>query len=288
VRLHAIVNGPLDPEGLARLEEEVTRWVEATGPEEERHLHRWRARILYRLGRMREAGAEAERAAELETAPFDRMNALFAAAVAWIEAAEVERTTTIATEARALAEELRLPRFEARAELLLRSLLNRSGRPAEPDLGLVEAAREIGAPHTEGLLAVTEAVIAWRAGHPASRELAAGARSAFAAAGYAEAGAFALAIEIASGAGDARQARELAEQVCAARRPDIAIEVLGLLACSGKLEGDWRQALEDQAQSLPNLDPDWRAGALSLREARLAVESPGRYKPRLDQEQREP
>lgn len=273
LRVQVVVNGPLEPDRLAALDRELALWVATSGADEQRHLHRWRARLLYRQERMQEAGQEAELAVAIEPAAFDRLNSLFAAAAAWIEAADVDRTMAIAESAKALAAELRLPRLEARAEWLLRAVLNRSGMAMDPDLELVEASRELGSPHIEGLIAVTEAAICWRSGHSSARWLAAQARSAFVSAGYAEAASFARALEIACGGGDSAEAEALASQVCAARRPDVAVEVLGLLATSGKLQGTWRDAFEEQARALVNRDPDWRSGALSVNEARTAVES---------------
>ena len=84
---------------------------------------------------------------------------------------------------------------------------------------------------------------------------------------------FARALELACGEGDEEEASALARRACEARRPDVAIEVLGLLALSGKLRGDWREAFEEQARALPERPPDWRSGALSLNEARSAVDS---------------
>jgi tetratricopeptide (TPR) repeat protein len=122
LRVQVAVNGPLEPERLAALEQELERWAVTYGPDEQRNLHRWLARFLYRQGHMREAGQEAERAAAMEPAPFDRLNTLFVAAAAWIEAADADRTIAIAQDARALAAELRIPRLEARGEWLLRDL----------------------------------------------------------------------------------------------------------------------------------------------------------------------
>jgi hypothetical protein len=102
------------------------------------------------------------------------------------------------------------------------------------------------------------------------------ARSAFESAGYPEAAAYARALEIACGAADEAEAAALATLVCTAHRPDVAVTVLGVLAFSGRLRGDWRTALEKQISALPDRDPEWRSGALSVNEARKAVESSSR------------
>lgn len=226
---------------------------------------------MYRDGSMADAGREAEAGAARETVPFDRLRALLAAATAWIEAGDVERTARISREARDLAARLRLPRLEARAEWLMRSIENRTGSARAPDLELAAAARELEAPHIEGLIAVTEAAIAWRHGLAEACALAACAGAAFDRAGYAAAAMFARALEIASGPPDPRAARRLAEAACAAKRPDVAVEVLGVLARSGRLPGDWRAEFEAQQRVLPVQNPDWRSGAMSLNEARAAV-----------------
>jgi tetratricopeptide (TPR) repeat protein len=276
LRVQALVNGQLDYDRLATLEQELERWVSSAGSDEQPHLYRWRARIRYRQGRMRDAGMSAERAAAIEPAPFDRLGALLYAANAWIEAADVERTVSLAHCARALAADLRVSRLEARAEWLLRNVLNRQGATTEPDRELIDASCALRSPHVEGLIHATEAAIGWRCGRSEAGALAARARTAFEFAGYIEAVWYARALEIACGAGDEEESASLAIGVCAARRPDVAVEVLGLLAMSGRLTGDWRDAFEEQVRKLPNVDPSWRSGALSINEARRAVESASR------------
>jgi hypothetical protein len=270
--VQAAVDGPADTSLLEPVRAEVEAWAAARpGAAARACLHRWRSRLIYREGRMADAGREAEAGAAHETVPFDRLRALLAAATAWIEAGDVERTLRISREARELAARLRLPRLEARAEWLTRSIENRTGSARVPDIELADAARELDAPHIEGLIAVTEAAIAWRHGLAEAHSLAACAGAAFGRAGYAAAAMFARAIEIASGPPDPRAARGLAEAACAAGRPDVAVEVLGVLARSGQLSGDWRDAFEAQRRVLPVQNPDWRSGALSLNEASAAV-----------------
>jgi len=273
LRVQLAVNGPLDVEQLDALERDLARWATTSGRDESMYLCLWRARFLYRQGRMRESGQEAERAAALADTPFDELSFVIQAAGAWIETGEVERTTAIAKSARTLAAQLRIRRHEALAEFFLRAILNRRGSEASPDMDLVQASREMHSPHIEGLITVTEAAIGWRLGSAFARDLAAAAVSAFTSANYPEAGSFARALEIACGAGDPEEATALATQACAARRPDVAVEVLGLLALSGKLQGEWRHAFEEQARQMELRDPHWRSGVLSVNEARTAVES---------------
>ena len=272
LRVAGVVNGPMDPHALSEVESDIECWIAGSAGEPAARAlrHRWRSRLLYRRGRMAEAGAEAESGAALDVAPFDRVNSLLAAAIAWIEAAEADRTVAIAREARDLAAALRLPRLEARAEQLLRAIANRTGTAVEPDRELFQAAGELGSAHIEGAIAVTEASISWRAGHAAARDLAAAARRAFDRAGYPAASLFAQALEIAAGGG-AGDPAEVARAACAAGRPDVAVEVLGVLARSGRLRGDWRDAFEAQRRAMPLVNEDWPSGVLSIRQARAAV-----------------
>ncbi len=269
--VEAVVNGPLDPAALEAVRDGFEAWARSQPGNAPPEVFRWRARLLYRRGRMREAAEEAQRGAARERTPYDRLLALLAAGLATLESADSEATTKIANAAFAVTSELRLPRLEARAEHLARSLANRTDSAHGPDQDLCEAAIALGAPHLEGLLLVTEAVIAWRARNPAAADLATRARTAFESAGYREAALFASALEESGNPPDRAAAARLAAAACQARRPDVAVEVLGILAQSGRLSGDWREAFEAQAAALPNVDPNWRSGALSVSEARAAI-----------------
>jgi serine/threonine-protein kinase len=272
LRVQVTVNGPLDPDLLIKLETSLEEWTRESGSDERSHLHRWRARIRYRQLLLEEAGREAEMAAVSAMSPFGRMQSLIYAAAAFLEIARVGQTETLAQDARSLASALRLPVHEARTEWFSRVIKSRCGTPTEPDLDLLDAARGLQSPHTHGLIAVTEAAICWRAHNPLSRSLAAEAATAFKAAEYSEAFMCARALEIACGS-PSDDVTVLAKQACEAQRPDVAVEVLGLLAMSSKLTGDWRSAFEEQAKHLTWRDPAWRSGVLSIVEARRAIES---------------
>ena len=122
-----------------------------------------------------------------------------------------------------------------------------------------------------GLITSLEAAIAWRNGNSAARVLAGKARRFFEEAGYGPAALFARAIELASGERSPNEAESLAREACAIDRPDIGIEVLGMLARSGQLQGNWIGEFEAQAARIPGRPANWRSGALSIEEARDAV-----------------
>jgi hypothetical protein len=92
-------------------------------------------------------------------------------ASALMEAFRLSEAAATAAEAAAMAAACRNALFEARAEWLSRALAYRTGQTdvdGAPDLPLVEAAALLGAPHLEGLIRLTEAAVAYRAGDRAT------------------------------------------------------------------------------------------------------------------------
>ena len=83
---------------------------------------------------------------------------------AFLEAGEWSACADLASQARELAFECRHTFFEARAVWLLRSARYRAGELEEPDVALIEAARQLPARWLLGLLLLNEASVAWRAG----------------------------------------------------------------------------------------------------------------------------
>lgn len=227
----------------------------------------WCSSWLYREGRMREAADVAERGASIPQPAAGRMRLAMRAMSCLLLLAEVDRAGALARELVSLARTRRLIQIEGHGEWMLRAIANQSRTAEGIDEELVEAARGLDAPPLAGLILVNEAVIGWWLGTRETR--ARGAALARIAEGeFQKSGATASAVW-ARAVGIACEPDPVAANACAADavatgRPDIILEVLGVLKLTGGLTGDWTTEL---GAVLDGLQPagfnNARRGALS-------------------------
>ncbi len=149
-----------DPTRHARFLDEAERRAPlAMAPE----LAGWRGLAEYRRGQFRDSAKH--HLASMEGAHgVRRLSATLNAAAATLEVPDLQTTGRLAEQARDLAQRLRLPRWEARAELLLRSARYRAGDAMTADTSLVEAASRLEIRSLCALITLQEAAVAWRAG----------------------------------------------------------------------------------------------------------------------------
>lgn len=243
-------------------------WAEETGlPEVQARALGWRADFLYAQARFAESAECAERAARLAPALGERLSLLFRAASVYLEEGEVARVRGLAGEIRRAAAERRLAYHEARAEWLLRSVEQRTGEAAGVDEELVQAAEHLGEARLAGLLLLEEARIAWRVGAAArGQELAARAARRFAEGSLPAAALCARAVAVACGGEE--DPRALLADADRLDRPDVSIEVIGLLASAGRLPaGPWGDRIRAAAARLPGYSWSWPHGAVSVERA---------------------
>lgn len=244
---------------------EGVRWAESTDlPQAHARAWGWRAELAYASGRLADASRAAEQAARVAPAVGDVLAYLFRAASVRLEEGDVAAVAALAAELRDRAASSRLPLHEARGELLLRILAERTGKANEVDELLVEASRAIDEPMLRGNLLLAEARIAWRLQDLGrARALAREAAALWVGPSASAPRVCAEALAIASG-GEEDPAGVLATAI-ALDRPDVLIEVLGLLAHAGRLQiGDWEPVVERAAARLPGYRRDWPHGALSI------------------------
>lgn len=227
----------------------------------------WSSSWLYRQGRMREAAEEAERGTNIPQPAAGRMRLTMWAMSCLLLLAEVERAGALARQLLSFARARRLIQAEGHAEWMLRAIANQARTATGIDEELVEGARGLDAPGLAGLILVNEAVIGWWLGTPATRErgaeLARLAESEFTRGGATASAVWARAVAIACQP-DPAAANACAAEAVASGRPDIVLEVLGVLKLTGGLTGDWSAEL---ASVLDGLQPagfnSARRGALS-------------------------
>ncbi|MDP2309590.1 MAG: serine/threonine-protein kinase [Pseudomonadota bacterium] len=244
---------------------EAERWAEATAePEVHARALGWRADFLYARAEFAASAELAERAARLSPAVGERLAFLYRAATVYLEEAEVDRVTALGHEIRESAASRRMPLHEARGEWLLRVVAERTGAGGEVDEELVEAAEQLGVGSLTGLLVLTEARVAWRAGRlDRGAALAERAAGAFASASQRPGTACALALQVACGG--AGSPADLLAEVDDLDRSDVSVEVIGLLASAGRLPpGDWVARVQKEADRLVGYRRDWPHGAMSV------------------------
>ena len=259
--------------------EEVRAWAENAGSEVAQGAYAgWLARLRYRQGRFTEATELHAAASKQHTLATAQIAAALASCSAQMEALDLDRASATALETRARARRQRLPVHEARAEWVLRSATYRTGAAMTPDIELVHAAGALRLSDMEGMLALNEAAVAFRAGaREIARDLARCAQRAWAAIGEISGGAL-LAASLALACGASASDAELAGLVARAVHcsfPEIGIQALGLLAKTGRsLEIDAAE-LAGVIQRTSALDLDQRLEVLSIREALDALSSRG-------------
>jgi eukaryotic-like serine/threonine-protein kinase len=131
-----------------------------------------RGRLRYRQGRFLESAALHESAAARAGPVLHRIEAMCAAAWAFIEAFELDRARSIAEQARALAAQHRHAIYETYATWSLRAIDYRKREAEGPDMDLAGAVQYAVGRRVQGAILFTEAAAAWRSGHPEALRMA--------------------------------------------------------------------------------------------------------------------
>jgi hypothetical protein len=233
VRVLAARRGTLSQEETILAD--IARWAEAGQEAEKRLYAAWLGRLRYRQGRFAEAVALQAQAVESESL-FERLSAWLNGASALLEEHRCTESAAWARSALLLARTCRLAYFEGRAEWLLRAAAYRRGETLAPDLALVEAASAVPVPEVEGLIGMTEAAIAWRSGQTElARDLSRRTREFLTARGEPLISLLVAALEVACGAPcSVEDAEKLSQRAAQNAPPEVALQVLGLLALGGR------------------------------------------------------
>lgn len=147
----------------------MATWLAQGPPDRAARVAGWWGNLRYQQARFEEAAALHLQKAEVSSGAA-RVSAHTNAAYALLEAGRYREAERIARDARDEALLTRHAVFEARAELLLRNVAWRAGRPLAVGEELVDAAAALGVPWLEGAFALQEAAIAWRDGEWALAE----------------------------------------------------------------------------------------------------------------------
>lgn len=242
-------------------------------------LDEWQGRLAYRQGDYAVAARRFEAAARRGPRASLRLSAMLNGASALLELGELERAEEVGSGARDLAAACRHPLFEVRAEWILRAARYRRGAAGAPDLELVDAAARVGVPDQEALIALNEAAMGWRAGHPSAAGLAGRAGSLWAAQGKLFAALLCRALQLLAGPEEARESGELEELWDAALDCDdltIQAQILALLRWAGVSRprtADEERLARTFRGSLGGASEDARLELLSPKEVLAALSS---------------
>jgi eukaryotic-like serine/threonine-protein kinase len=267
---------------LAQEEEmlaEVKQWAETSPhPEAKVSYASWLGRLRYRQGRFEEAAAIQQGVVQESPSTFGRLSAWLNGASALLEAFRFEEASAWAQSALQLARGCRHSYFEGRAEWILRAADYRRGVPLTLDKELLEAAAALPLPEVEGLIALTEAAISWRAGDLVSaREISGRIRIALSAKREPFIVLLVGALELACGGSQSPDESTALIQAAVQTAPSaVALQVLGLLALGG-ITIDERQA-HLLAATIPQHEWNIRREVLSIEEALLAINRVGTYR----------
>lgn len=252
---------------------EAEAWAALVGrPEVEAAALGWRADFQYAHADFQAAAEQAERAARLAPNLGDRLQFLFRAGAVYLEEGDTEKVIALGTEIRETAASRRLPLHEARGEWLLRVVAERTGTAGSVDEEVIEAAEWMGDTSIGALLILTEARIAWRCGQlEVAQPLALRAAQLFRTAAQVPAALCAEALNIACGG--TTSVNQVVADMEGLDRPDVTVEVLGLLAWCKKLPpGNWSFFLLAAADRLKQYRRDWPHGAMSVEQAMYWVQ----------------
>ena len=258
--------------------DEVKPWAEAsTHPEAKASYAAWLGRLRYRQGRFDEAARIQATVAKESPSAFGRLSALLNGASALLEAFCFEEAAQWAHTALQLAKECRHSYFEGRAEWILRAAAYRNGEALTVDKELLEAATALPLPEVEGLIAMTEAAISWRAGELAlARELSGRIRITLSSIGEPLIVLLVGSLELACGA--SRSSDDIAAIIYNAVHkapPAVALQIWGLLAMGGS-SIDRLQACSLSAK-IPKQEWQVRREILSIEEALSAIGAIGSH-----------
>jgi hypothetical protein len=269
--LRVVASRQLSPGEQEALLEEMRIWAEGSTESSARAAYgAWLARLRYRQGRFVEAAELNTLAAAGERSTTARLAALLSCATSRMEAFQLDEATHVAHEALTTARHHRLLFAEARAERILRSIAYRAGTATEPDLELVEAARNLGVGDWEAMLSLNEAAIAFRNGAElVARDLARRAEHAWTAMGEVSGGALlAASLALACGADSSTEEVErLVERALSCPVASVGLQTLGLVARSGRGPALDQDRLAGVIAILPQGRWNERREVLSLREA---------------------
>lgn len=239
-----------------------TPWAEA-------RFAGWAGQIAYRRG-------EFERAAELHLAsadgreaPVERMAALSNAASSFLEAGDPARAELLGEQILAVAQEARHLGYWARALWIVRAARYRACRPVTLDPQLESALSSIGSDEIGGMLALTEAAVAWRAlDHRTANRLARIATNRLSRSAQRWGGALAAALLMACSEPAHDRARALVEEARSCPLPSVAVQILGLVAASGaRMERADRDLATRIATRVPRQRRSQRLEVLGVDEA---------------------
>lgn len=228
---------------LARLESSANERVAGS-------LAAWRGWLAYRVGDYASASRILQESARTRSRLPDRCSDLLMAASAALEACEHATAVELARLAEAETRRATFPLFALRAEWIVRAVGFRSGLPSPPDLELVEIAARLELAHLEGLVALTEAAFADRAGDAVlARELALRAHTAWV---RSRSGGAPLARALAVACGAVAGAEELVALVGVAEvlPPEVGAQVLLLVGRHPDAPADWRARYRATAAKL--------------------------------------
>jgi hypothetical protein len=170
-RIRAIAAIRTPPEVLCAEVDALIAWAQGR-PDAGPHVHRWRGHAHHARRAWREAARSYDAAAEIAVSPQLVVQLRCAAADDWLDAGDLDAAARSldAAEREVAASGWRFGR--ARIEVFRRHVVRARRISAEPDLELVELLRTTNWTHLAGRAAMAEAVIAWRARHPAAASLA--------------------------------------------------------------------------------------------------------------------
>jgi hypothetical protein len=170
-RIRAIAAIRTPPEVLCAEVDALVMWARGR-PDAAPHIHRWRGHAHHARRAWGDAARSYDEAAEIAGSPQLVIQLRCAAADDWLDASDPDAAdrSLDAAEREVSASAWRFGK--ARIEVFRRQIVRARGVPAEPDLELVELLRTTHWTHLAGRAAMAEAIIAWRAGHPAAAALA--------------------------------------------------------------------------------------------------------------------
>lgn len=259
------------------------RWGRHPSPLIQASLNEWRGRLAYRLGDYAAAVEFFADAAKRGPRVGLRLSAILNGASAALELGDFERASMLARRARGLARECRHLLFEVRSEWVLRAAIYRMGADeVTPDLELVDAAACIGVPDQEALIALNEAAVAWRVGHPGAAGLAGLAGSLWASQGKLTGALIARALQLAAMPTRevaSEELEELLQEGLACEDPVLGAQVVALLVSAGLLLEDRGEELQRALKAVlaeGGPDPSLRREVLAPHEMLSALSSPGR------------
>jgi len=248
--------------------------AESADPELQGLVPGWEGLLRFKQGRYLEAAQLHEQSATLRAGELGRISARVNAGLAWLEACELDRAERVGRQVVAEALQARAPSYEAYGEWILRSVHARRRDGSAPDLELVEAVGALGSAAMVWRVATTEALLAWHAGQPAvCARLSRRCLEALRIEPHAE---HQVVVEAMLAMADPAAEVDVEGLVAHAGMsaiPAVGLQVLGMLAGSGRLRGDHRALAEDLYSRLPALYRDYAGGMLAPIEALERIRS---------------